>query len=211
MSKFTWAIIVILLFIAQRGPAQIQATHLFFKDSNSSELFIYRPNRIHISGLMPDDSVSLGTILPERVDSDIYTFRIDRRIHDTLFVRRSNKVVFSKGYHIRQVPDPVLHLGIVNGSNPTHITVNEILTYPRLVVEPGNFMRWFVVRSFDMSVQAKESYKGPIKESGDRLSPSQIELIEHLRPGDKIYFENIRVMGPDHTLRLFNNLQFRIK
>ena len=124
--------------------------------------------------LKPDDRVSLGTILPERVDSNAYIFRIDRRIHDTLFVRRSNKVVFAKGYSIGRDPNlnPVLHLGIVNGADPAHVTKEEILTYPRLVIESGNSMQWFVVRSFEMSVQTKESYHGPIPEASDRLSPA---------------------------------------
>jgi hypothetical protein len=210
MRKFTYAIIIILLCIAQRSSAQIRATNPFFSDTNSSELFLHRPNRIRITELMPEDSVSLGRILPERVDSNIYTFRVDRRIQDTLFVRRKNKVVFTQSYSFRPNPDPVLHLGVVNGADPAHVTKDEILTYPTLVVESGNPMQLFVVRSFEMSVQTKDFFHGPILEASDRLSPEQIELIRQLRPGDRIYFENIRVLCPDHELRHFNNLYFSI-
>src|SRR5690606_5191358 len=180
-SRFAVSIIIALSCSSATGWGQrIEVGVLSLRDTGSSELLLNRPNRVRITGLMPDDHVSLGTILPGRVDSNVYTFRVDRRIHDTLFVRRRGDTVFTKVFRYRLNPDPVLYLGFVNSANPGHATVDEILAYPRLTGRSDNPLHLFVVRSFEMSVQTKEAYHGPLASDSDSLSPAQLELIKQL-------------------------------
>jgi hypothetical protein len=151
-------------------------------------------------------------LFPELADTNIYTFRSSRSFCDTLFIRRRGQVIFSKGYFVERNKDIDLRLGVVTMRRSMTATKEEILAYPRLFVSPGDLrLYWFVVRSFAMSIQTKDAWIGPLVGKEERLSTDQIELIKQLRPGDRVWFEDIRVMGSDGGLRAMNSLAIMIK
>jgi hypothetical protein len=208
MRKLFFLVAAVTISFVQNAAGQISVTQLSVRDTGLAELYLGMPNRIRTSGLEANDEVSFGTAQTQRAETDVYILRGERIGSESLQIKRNGKLIFSKAFKVRRLPDPKWHPGVV--SRP-YATVSQILTDPRLVVETGNTKDWFIINSFEFAVQSKGTFTGPVPVKGDRLLPNQIELVKQLVSGDKIYFENVKVMGPENALRTFNSAVITIE
>ncbi|WP_109696290.1 type IX secretion system motor protein PorM/GldM [Chitinophaga deserti] len=122
------------------------------------------------------------------------------------------KTLATKEFRVKNVPDPSIKVGLSKG--PT-MKAAEFKVQQGLRADLEDFVfdgvRYAVV-GYRMGV---ESRNRPYSE-GDATSemwPSNPELqgaIRGIKPGDQVYFDNIKVKGPDGRVRTMPNVNFKI-
>lgn len=122
------------------------------------------------------------------------------------------KTLASKEFRVKNVPDPSIKVGLTKG--PT-MKAAEFKVQQGLRADLEDFVfdgvRYAVV-GYRMGI---ESRNRPYAE-GDASSemwPANPELqgaIRGIKPGDQVYFDNIKVKGPDGRVRSMPNVNFKI-
>ncbi|WP_341841895.1 gliding motility protein GldM [Chitinophaga caseinilytica] len=122
------------------------------------------------------------------------------------------KTLASKEFRVKNVPDPSIKVGLTKG--PT-MKAAEFKVQQGLRADLEDFVfdgvRYAVV-GYRMGI---ESRNRPYAE-GDATSemwPANPELqgaIRGIKPGDQVYFDNIKVKGPDGRVRSMPNVNFKI-
>ncbi len=122
------------------------------------------------------------------------------------------KTLATKEFRVKNVPDPSIKVGLTKG--PT-MKAAEFKVQQGLRADLEDFVfdgvRYAVV-GYRMGI---ESRNRPYAE-GDATSemwPANPELqgaIRGIKPGDQVYFDNIKVKGPDGRVRSMPNVNFKI-
>lgn len=113
---------------------------------------------------------------------------------------------------VKFIPDPVAKVaGKTNGLVPTNVfkAQSGIIA----VLENFDFDARFVVTSFEFSLLPKRGEMlGPVKVNGPYLNKDKAlrDLIERAKPGDKVFFEEIRAKGPDGRQRALNTVNLTL-
>jgi hypothetical protein len=78
----------------------------------------------------------------------------------------------------------------------------HLLAFPRLSAKLPDceFEAKFTILSYDVYLSTKHSNQEFVIQGAD-FSRSLVEAIQAMQKGDKIYFENIRCIGPDQKIR----------
>ena len=116
----------------------------------------------------------------------------------------------SKEFRVKRIPDPVPFWSGKRPSNRT-ITKNEVLSFAPLAAKMDNF-------DFDVKVRVKSftirvSKDGTFKEltsGNNRLTNDMKALLERVRRGNTIYFEDIVVGLPDGTERILAPMKLKV-
>lgn len=117
-------------------------------------------------------------------------------------------------YRVKRIPDPYpLCANSRGGAIAANALKAQIAVFAKL--DNFDFDAKFDVTSFDMFYQPK---RGDPKEASARnkfLSGAQVEndvkdIMESLKPGDRLFIENIKAKGPDGTTRAIGALNFII-
>ncbi len=116
----------------------------------------------------------------------------------------------SKEFRVKRIPDPVPFWAGKRPSNRT-ITKNEVLSFAPLAAKMDNF-------DFDVKVRVKSftirvSKDGTFKEltsGNNRLTNDMKALLERVRRGNTIYFEDIVVGLPDGTERILAPMKLKV-
>jgi len=118
------------------------------------------------------------------------------------------KDVGSFAFRVKSMPDPLPRIGVKrNGA----ITKNELL-------EAGGINAWmrtdfdvmFKVISFKMGTTDPSGFYIQDSSDTDRFSERQTEIINSLVKDQKLYFEEIKAIGPDGAIRVLDVLSFTI-
>ena len=115
-----------------------------------------------------------------------------------------------KEFRVKRIPDPVPFWSGKRPSNRT-ITKNEVLSFAPLAAKMENF-------DFDVKVRVKSftirvSKDGTFKEltsGNNRLTSDMKALLERVRRGNTIYFEDIVVGMPDGTERILAPMKLKV-
>lgn len=173
-------------------------------------LGVDNPVSIAVSGYKPSEinvNIDNGSILKNSDNS--YTVRPSRPGMAQISVYTGDKLISKQDFRVKMVHDPVAKIG---GKKSGQITKEELIKAGRLEadIEYFDFDISFKVTRFELSTTQKGFV---IKESSNSnlLSDSQIEKINELSPGSKIYFENIKCAGPDGAERDLSPIMFEIK
>jgi gliding motility-associated protein GldM len=177
-------------------------------------------------GLQNPISVSAGGVPAEKVSASIsggnlsrtgtgqYSVTVNTPGKATISVSADIdgkvKVLGSKEFRIKYVPDPVLKVGLSKGPS---MKAAEFKVQGGLRADLEDFLfdgvRYDIV-SYRVGIDAK----GKDYVEGDANSayfPSSVMgAIRSLRPGDMVYFDNVRVKGPDGKVRDMSNINFKI-
>ena len=116
----------------------------------------------------------------------------------------------NKEFRVKRIPDPVPFWSGKRPSNRT-ITKNEVLSFAPLAAKMENF-------DFDVKVRVKSftirvSKDGTFKEltsGNNRLTSDMKALLERVRRGNTIYFEDIVVGMPDGTERILAPMKLKV-
>lgn len=120
------------------------------------------------------------------------------------------KKVGAMEVRVKYIPDPVAKIGGKPGGT---ISSAQLKAQIGVVADLENFDfdTRFVVTGFEMSMLPKRGeLQGPFKSTGPYLNKDKdiIDAIKRCKPGDRVYFEEIRAKGPDGRIRKLNAITF---
>ncbi len=118
-------------------------------------------------------------------------------------------------YRIKNIPDPYPVIANKRGGG---IAASELRVQEAVFAKLDNFdfEAKFTVVSYDITYQKKRSTELEIYSSGTQYltGPSAMksidEVLQKARIGDRIYFENIKAVGPDKRIRSIGSVNFTI-
>ena len=118
-------------------------------------------------------------------------------------------------YRIKNIPDPYPQIANKRGGG---IAASELRVQEAIFAKLDNFdfEAKFTVVSYDITYQKKRSTELEIYSSGSQYltgasaMKSIDEVLQKARIGDRIYFENIKAIGPDKRVRSIGSVNFTI-
>lgn len=115
-------------------------------------------------------------------------------------------------YRIKRIPDPY---PVIAGKKGGSAVANELKVQDAIIARLDNFdfAAKFSVTSFTVTYlprrgDPEEAQSNSQYLSGPNASPSVSAIMAKLKPGDKIFFENIKAIGPDNTPRAIGSVNF---
>ncbi|PUZ26856.1 gliding motility-associated protein GldM [Chitinophaga costaii] len=125
-------------------------------------------------------------------------------------VSADGKTLSSKEFRVKFIPDPVLKVGF---NKSGYMKASEFKVQGGLRADLENFefegVKYDVV-GYRIGIDAK----GKDYAEGDANSayfPSTVKAtIASLKPGDQVYFDNVKVKGPDGRVRDMGNISFKL-
>lgn len=121
-----------------------------------------------------------------------------------------NKSMGSFEFRIKRVPDPVAYVGSIKGDG--QMTKGELLAASGVFARMENFDfdLSFSVVSFVMSMNVNGVFVEK-KGVGPAITADMKSLLQGAKPGNKVFFEQITVKGPDGTLRKIPGVNIKVK
>ncbi|MDP1622950.1 MAG: gliding motility protein GldM [Bacteroidales bacterium] len=113
-------------------------------------------------------------------------------------------------FRLKTVPDPVIK---VASKNEGFISKSLLMASPYLIPEmpPGfDFDLRYVVTSFIFSTSTAAGEGSDAKVQGNRLTPEILKTITNSRKGQRIWFDDIYVKGPDGTRKVNASLSLKL-
>lgn len=111
-------------------------------------------------------------------------------------------------FRVKTVPDPVAKIA---GSRGGNISKNMLIAQAGVEAEMENFDfdLNFTVTQFTVST-TKGGFVSDATAHGFRFTEQQRSIIHGLSRGQKVYFEDIRAVGPDGSTRKLGSISFKI-
>jgi len=192
-------ILFTIISINVRGQVYIFNQNL--TDISINIFYIGVDNRISILWLA-DYKIAIsgggGTI--QKTGKDQYVVRVTTPTDNCeIIITNGTKNIFRQSYFVRTIGDPVATL---SGIRDTIVSKNRILLNPFLTVVIPNcyYNHNRRVLSFSATfINDRDSV--PTITNGNLLSQDQLKLVKEANTGSKIYFDNIRAIGPDERAR----------
>jgi gliding motility-associated protein GldM len=120
------------------------------------------------------------------------------------------KVLGSKEFRIKYIPDPALKVGMSKGPS---MKAAEFKVQGGLRADLEDFVFENVkyeVMSYRVGIEGKGRDYVEADANSAYFPSSIMGAIRALRPGDVVYFDNVRVKGPDGKVRDMSNINFKI-
>jgi gliding motility-associated protein GldM len=189
---------------------------VFLEKMNVFYIGVDNPISISAAGVAPGDlqpSISGGTMRPAGKPGS-YIVTVSSGTKATINVgAKLNGVQKSMGafeFRIKRVPDPVAYVGSIKGDGQ--------MTKAELNAASGVFARMenfdfdlsFSVVSFVMSMNVNGVFVEK-KGNGPAITADMKSLLAGAKPGNKVFFEQVTVKGPDGTLRKIPGVNIKVK
>lgn len=120
------------------------------------------------------------------------------------------KTLGSKEFRIKYIPDPVLKVGLSKGPS---MKAAEFKVQGGLRADLEDFVfdgvKYDVV-SYRIGIQPRSGDYVEGEANSAYFPSSVMGAIRSLKPGDQVYFDNVRVKGPDGKVRDMSNINFKI-
>lgn len=117
-------------------------------------------------------------------------------------------------YRVKRIPDPY---PVVANKRGGSAVANELKVQDAILARLDNFDfdAKFNVTSFTVTYlprrgDPEEASSNSMYLTGPNASPAVAAIMSKLKPGDKIFFENIKAIGPDKTSRSIGSVNFII-
>lgn len=187
--------------------AQILIENISMVKSDTNLLYYNLENELKISGINNFKLSSTSSNI-EFVDDRIIVSPKENQFLDTIIIKKNNKIIFKKVFAICKVNEADLFIsGLKRKSYKSSfkdtLSINQLLNKPRLeFLIPNCFYKKanFTIVSFDLYIQNATIAIELSNEGGD-FSQSFLDEIKKLHVGDKIFFDNVKVLGPDNNIR----------
>lgn len=124
----------------------------------------------------------------------------------------SNRNMGTFEFRVKPVPDPVCNFANKRASDPNNaITKSALLAAQGVIAEMVNFDfdLKFQVMSFDLSMTVG-GVEVSEKSNGNMVSANQKTILQKSKTGNKVYIENVKVRGPDGSVRTIAGLSLKI-
>ncbi len=113
-------------------------------------------------------------------------------------------------FRLKTLPDPLIKIA---GKNEGFISKSLLLASPMLLPEmPAGFdfdLRYSVT-SFVFSTSSASGEGNDVKVQGNRLTPEILKTINNARKGQRIWFDDVYVKGPDGTRKVNTSLSLKL-
>jgi gliding motility-associated protein GldM len=121
------------------------------------------------------------------------------------------KAVGGMPVRVKRIPDPVAKVANkMGGGIPANIFRAQLGI--AAVLENFDFDAKFQVTSFEFAYQQRrKDYQGPFTITGPYFKGEAEKYLKLAMPGDRVYIENIRAIGPDRTPRALNSISFLLQ
>lgn len=109
---------------------------------------------------------------------------------------------------LKLIPDPYVAL---NRSRDTAMSKRELLLYQGLIVffTDLNFKMKIAATSYEVTANNGDGWI-TVNNSGPYFNPETKELLKAVKPGTRVFFDDIRVVGPDMRARRFNSFNVKV-
>ena len=188
------------LLIPFYSVGQFQLYNSDLLDTSNHQLYLNTGNRIIFNSGRVFDEIRVTGKDPLRLQAstnyilNVYPVKLETT---SISLYRKSRLLFSSEFKIEILPDPVVRVGYYPD---TFMTKQQIKATPylKLLYPRTNYHGNMSVIGFTLSV---EYQSGDISRQeyavSEYFSQAQLNLIDHLTPGDRIFFTSIRGGGPD--------------
>lgn len=189
---------------------------VFLQKMNVFYIGVDNPITISAAGVAPGDlqpSITGGNMRSSGKPGE-YIVTVSSGTKATINVgAKLNNVQKSMGsfeFRIKRVPDPVAYVGSIKGDGQmTKAELNGASgVFARM--ENFDFDLSFTVMSFVMSMNVNGVFVEK-KANGPAITPEMKTLLAGAKPGNKVFFEQVTVKGPDGTLRKIPGVNIKVK
>jgi gliding motility-associated protein GldM len=201
-----------------RGEYMVAAPSaaVFLEKMNVFYIGVDNPISISAAGVAPSDlqpSLSGGSMRSSG-KAGSYIVTVSGGTEATLNVGAKlngvNKSMGSFKFRVKRVPDPVAYVG--------NLKADGQMTKAELNGQSGVFARMenfdfdlkFQVVSFVLSMSINGVYVDK-KSNGPGITPEMKSMLAGAKPGNKVFFEQVTVKGPDGTLRKIPGVNIKVK
>jgi len=189
---------------------------VFLEKMNVFYIGVDNPISISAAGVAPSDlqpSLTGGTMTSAGKPGS-YIVRVSGGTEATLNVSaKMNGSAKSMGafkFRVKRVPDPVAYVG--------NLKADGMMTKAELQGQSGVFARMenfdfdlkFNVVSYVMSMNINGVFVEK-KANGPGITPEMKQMLTGVKPGNKVFFEQVTVQGPDGTLRKIPGVNIKVK
>ncbi|MGI8893335.1 MAG: gliding motility protein GldM [Bacteroidia bacterium] len=113
-------------------------------------------------------------------------------------------------YRVKRVPNPVAKVANTSGGNVTkNILLAQSAVIP--VMENFDFELYFKVTAFKLTIIPRGKDLIEFDSNNNLITPAMKSALSNTRPGDKIFFEYIKAVGPGGDTRSLNPVNITIQ
>jgi gliding motility-associated protein GldM len=189
---------------------------VFLEKMNVFYIGVDNPISISAGGVSPSDlqpSLSGGTLRSSGKPGS-YIVTVSGGTEATLNVNAKtsggNKSMGTFKFRVKRVPDPVAYVG--------NLKADGMMTKAELQGQSGVFAKMenfdfdlkFTVVSFVMSMSINGVFVDK-KSNGPAITPEMKTMLTGAKPGNKVFFEQVTVKGPDGSLRKIPGVNIKVK
>ncbi|MEO5642920.1 MAG: gliding motility protein GldM [Bacteroidia bacterium] len=189
---------------------------VFLEKMNVFYIGVDNPISISAGGVAPSDlqpSLTGGTLRSSGKPGS-YIVTVAGGTEATLNVNAKtsggNKSMGTFKFRVKRVPDPVAYVG--------NLKADGMMTKAELQAQSGVFARMdnfdfdlkFQVMSFVMSMSINGVFVEK-KSTGPGITPEMKSMLAGAKPGNKVFFEQVTVKGPDGTFRKIPGVNIKVK
>ncbi len=199
-----------------KGQFEVAAPSVAISPTKMNVFYIGVDNPVAITASgVPADAlvVNIGPIgRIKKVGSGKYMVRVNKMGKTTISVSAKTggqlRRLGSMQFRCKVVPDPKPQVGNLK---PGPVMKADLLIQPFVMAKLENFVfdLKFPVVSFTVSATIG-SFTQEEEARGPYITAKQKNLIRQLRPGQKVYFENIKARAPDGSIRELGTISFKI-
>lgn len=174
------------------------------------------PVTITAAGVAPSDlnpSMQGGT-LRKASGPGQYVVRVSGGAQATVNVgakiNGNNQSMGSFKFRVKRVPDPVAYFGSKKGDDK--VSKGELQITPGLTAKLENFDfdLKFDIKSFDITMAVNGGIATE-SSSSNRLTSAQQTMLRNAKTGSRIFFENVKAMGPDGVMRKIPGVNLKVR
>ena len=189
---------------------------VFLEKMNVFYIGVDNPITISAAGVAPSNlSPSLtGGTMRANGKAGSYIVNVTAGTEATLNIgaklNGSNKSMGSFKFRIKRVPDPVAYVGSLKADGS--MTKSELMGQPGIFAKMENFdfdLKFSVV-SFVLSISINGVFVEK-KSMGPGITPEMKTMMGGAKPGNRVFFEQVTVKGPDGTLRKIPGVNIKVK
>ena len=189
---------------------------IFLEKMNVFYIGVDNPITISAAGVAPSNlSPSLtGGTMRANGKAGSYIVNVTAGTEATLNIgaklNGSNKSMGSFKFRIKRVPDPVAYVGSLKADGS--MTKSELMGQPGIFAKMENFdfdLKFSVV-SFVLSISINGVFVEK-KSMGPGITPEMKTMMGGAKPGNRVFFEQVTVKGPDGTLRKIPGVNIKVK
>ena len=189
---------------------------VFLEKMNVFYIGVDNPISISAGGVAPSDlqpSLSGGNLRSSGKPGS-YIVTVSGGTEATLNVNAKtsggNKSMGTFKFRVKRVPDPVAYVGSLKADG--QMTKAELQGQSGVFAKMENFDfdLKFTVVSFVMSMSINGVFVDK-KSNGPAITPEMKQMLTGAKPGNKVFFEQVTVKGPDGTLRKIPGVNIKVK